>query len=208
MSITKSFFYLFNRVRRSLEWRLGRFLMSVNGVTYGKDLIVRGRLFLNVGAEANVSIGDGCVFSSGAGLNPLSRNIMASITVEDNASLRIGHGCGFSSCCLWAHEDITIGNNVNIGADTLIFDSDAHSLSFIDRRDIVLDMANKMNSPIVIKDDVLVGTRCIIMKGVTIGARSIVGSGSVVVGDIPDDCIAAGNPARVVKRLYVFKAEV
>ena len=53
----------------------------------------------------------------------------------------------------------------------------------------------------MIEDDVLIGTRCIILKGVTIGARSVIGSGSVVTKSIPPDCIAAGNPCKVVKSI-------
>lgn len=51
----------------------------------------------------------------------------------------------------------------------------------------------------MIEDDVLIGTRCIIFKGVTIGARSVIGSGSVVTKSMPSDCIAAGNPCKVIK---------
>lgn len=58
-----------------------------------------------------------------------------------------------------------------------------------------------MNKPIVIEDDVLIGARSIVLKGVTIGARSVIGAGSVVVKDIPADCIAAGNPCKVIKYL-------
>ena len=57
------------------------------------------------------------------------------------------------------------------------------------------------SAPIVIEDNVLVGARCIILKGVTIGARSIIGSGSIVTKDIPSDCIAAGNPCKVIKSI-------
>ena len=53
----------------------------------------------------------------------------------------------------------------------------------------------------MIEDDVLIGARCIILKGVHIGARSVIGAGSVVAKDIPSDCIAAGNPCKVIKRL-------
>ena len=52
---------------------------------------------------------------------------------------------------------------------------------------------------IEIEDDVLIGTRCIILKGVTIGARSVIGSGSIVTKSIPSDCIAAGNPCKVIR---------
>lgn len=55
------------------------------------------------------------------------------------------------------------------------------------------------SKPIVIEDDVMIGTRCIILKGVTIGARSVIGSGSVVTKSIPADSIAAGNPCRVIR---------
>ena len=55
--------------------------------------------------------------------------------------------------------------------------------------------------PIVIEDDVMIGTRCIILKGVTIGARSVIAAGSIVTKSIPADCIAGGNPAKVIKTL-------
>ena len=57
------------------------------------------------------------------------------------------------------------------------------------------------SAPVVIEDDVWVGAHCIILKGVTIGARSIIGAGSVVTKSIPADCVAAGNPCKVIKNL-------
>ena len=52
---------------------------------------------------------------------------------------------------------------------------------------------------IIIEDDVFIGAKCIINKGVRIGARSIIAAGSVVVSDIPSDVIAGGNPCKVIK---------
>lgn len=57
------------------------------------------------------------------------------------------------------------------------------------------------SAPVVIEDDVWVGAHCIILKGVTIGARSVIGAGSVVTKSISADCVAAGNPCKVIKNL-------
>jgi acetyltransferase-like isoleucine patch superfamily enzyme len=56
-------------------------------------------------------------------------------------------------------------------------------------------------SPVVIENNVQIGRHCVILKGVTIGARSIVGAGSVLRSSVPPDSVVVGNPARVVKRL-------
>ena len=54
----------------------------------------------------------------------------------------------------------------------------------------------------MIEDDVWIGAQSIILKGVTIGARSIIGAGSVVTKSIPSDCIAAGNPCKILKKCF------
>ena len=61
------------------------------------------------------------------------------------------------------------------------------------------------SAPVTIEDDVWIGTNCIILKGVTIGARSVIGAGSVVTKNIPADCIAAGNPCRVIGKIEYMK---
>ena len=63
------------------------------------------------------------------------------------------------------------------------------------------DLSTVKTAPIVIEDDVLIGSRCIILKGVTIGARSVIGAGSIVTKSIPPDCIAAGNPCKVIRSM-------
>ena len=61
------------------------------------------------------------------------------------------------------------------------------------------------SSPIEIGNDVWIGARCQILKGVHIGSRSIIAAGSVVTKDIPDNVVVAGNPARVIKELKETK---
>ena len=121
--------------------------------------------------------------------------------VADSAKLEIGNDTGCSSVTICCFDSIKIGNNVKIGAGSLIMDTNFHSLDWRERR-IESEMeTNKKTAPIAIGDDVFIGARTRINKGVTIGERSIVAAGSVVVKDIPADEIWGGNPAKFIKKL-------
>lgn len=189
------------RIKNLLNIRYNRFLFSLAGINYGNNLQIINKIYLRKERNSKITIGSNFLFTSGDSINPLSRNIRGCIYVKQNAEIVIGNNVGISSACLWANSSIKIGNNVKIGGDCIIIDTDAHSLDHINRRYFQSDNLNTHNAPITIEDDVLIGTRCIILKGVTIGARSIIGAGSIVSKNIPADCIAAGNPAKVIKQL-------
>lgn len=186
--LSKWFYVFFNR------W-----ILKLNDVKYGNNLKIYNRFYLLKHLSAHVTLGDNFSFSSGSCFNPLSRNIKGSIYAGRNANICIGNNVGVSSACIWAANSITIGDNVKIGSDAIILDTDCHNLDYIKRRNPLTDIGN--SAPINIGDDVLIGTRCVILKGVTIGARTIIGSGSIVTKSIPSDCIAAGNPCKVIKRI-------
>jgi len=172
---------------------------SNKGIIYGKNLKITSSMYLKLGINANITIGNDFTFLSNDCYNPLCRNLKGCLVANSNSQIHIGNNVGMSAPCIWSHESITIGNNVNIGGDCILLDSDAHSLNYLDRRIPFTDQTNKKNAPIIIEDDVLIGARCIILKGVTIGARTVIGSGSVVTKSIPADCIAAGNPCKVIR---------
>lgn len=179
------------------------------GVEFGENFRVFDRFYLTMHSGASMTIGDNFTFSSGDGINPLCRNIRGKIYIDKNAKITIGDNSGISSACLWAKEKITIGNRVNIGGDCILMDTDAHNLDWEIRAGIeklhdvwggyISDTQSAKSAPITIEDDVLIGTRSIILKGVTIGARSIIAAGSVVTKSIPADCIAGGNPCKVIR---------
>ena len=97
-----------------------------------------------------------------------------------------------------AAHHIRIGNNVAVGANTIICDTDFHPLRPSDR---MLDPNEGATAPIVIEDNVFIGMQSLILKGVTVGTGSVIGAGSVVTRDVPPGVIAAGNPARVIREL-------
>ncbi|MGO4770119.1 acyltransferase [Flavobacterium sp. W22_SRS_FK3] len=168
--------------------------------TTGKVRLV-GPISIQIKKNGKLFLGDDLRVVSGLMLNPLGRNISSSIRVDKDAQITIGNNVGMSNVSLWAKTNIRIGNNVKIGADCLLFDSDMHSLDFVKRRKPSTDAINAKSSEIIIEDDVFIGTRSIISKGVTIGKRSIVASGSVLVKSIPQDEIWGGNPAKFIKKI-------
>lgn len=176
------------------DWRLGR-----SKISHGGNTVIHGHLGLRV--QGTAIIGNNCYISSGSDMNPLCARDNGFICVEKAASLIIGDDCAMSSPRIWAHQRITIGNAVMLGGNVTIVDSDCHSLDYHQRMDVDLDQAFKKNMPIIIEDNVFIGMNSTILKGVTIGARSVIGACSVVTTSIPADCLAAGNPAKIIKSL-------
>ena len=175
----------------------------------GNGFRVFGKISVKVSKDSTVNIGDDVVITSGRDNNPLSPNIKGSIFITHHGTLRVGDYTGMSSPHIWIKQGLHIGQHVNIGADCIIIDNDCHSINHLFRRDLsitdngyTVDYNDAKSAEITIEDDVLIGARCVILKGVTIGARTIIGAGSVVTRNIPADCIAGGNPCRVIKHLY------
>ena len=178
-----------------------RLRFIAEGVSLGPRSRIRGWVKLVRKRGAEITIGECFNFSSGLNINRISRRQTGCICAEEGARIAIGDNVGMSSPCLWARNSIIVGNNVNIGACCVIMDHDAHSLNRELRRSRADELGDIASAPIVIGDDVLIGTGCYILKGVHIGPRSIVGAGSVVTHDVPPDEIWAGNPARFIRRI-------
>ena len=89
---------------------------------------------------------------------------------------------------------VTVGDNCFIGPNVSIYTA-CHSTDPVER-----NSRREWAKPVTIGDNVWIGGSVTILPGVTIGSNVIIGAGSVVVKDIPDGCVAVGNPCRVVKR--------
>jgi acetyltransferase-like isoleucine patch superfamily enzyme len=92
---------------------------------------------------------------------------------------------------------IRIGPGALLGSEVTIYDSDFHDLHPDRRR----GGGRPRMAAVELAENVFIGDRVLILKGVKIGAHSVIGAGSVVTASIPAGVIAAGNPARVIRAL-------
>ena len=98
------------------------------------------------------------------------------------------------NCTMLDGGRITIGNNVLIGPNCQLY-TPQHPFNHIERR-----KKEETSFPITIGDDTWLCGGVIVCPGVKIGKRCIIAAGSVVINDVPDDCMVAGNPAVVKKK--------
>jgi acetyltransferase-like isoleucine patch superfamily enzyme len=116
-------------------------------------------------------------------------------TLSKTAELRIGDDVGMSGATVCAADSVTIGDQVLLGANATIVDTDFHPLVAAGRRWNATAVAT---APVCIGENVFIGMNALVLKGVSIGRDAVIGAGSVVASDIPAGAIATGVPARVV----------
>lgn len=174
-----------------------KFFLKTKKVTYGKNLTITGRIFLK--GEGSIIIGDNVNIKSKPFDNPTSGGNRTSLISTSGAQIKIGNNVGMSHTAITAMKSVEIGDNVLIGSNSMIADTDFHPIDAEKR--LAEDGTAVKVSPIKIEDNVFIGARSIILKGVTIGENSVVGAGSVVTKDIPANEIWAGNPAKFIKKV-------
>ena len=127
---------------------------------------------------------------------PKSVTILPPFHCDHGNGLHLGEGVfvNYNGTFLDA-GDITIGAHTLIGPNCSLY-TPQHPIDYLQRRKPV-----ESAFPIKIADDCWLGGNVTVCPGVTIGDRTVIGAGSVVTHDIPSDCMAAGNPCKVIKRL-------
>jgi acetyltransferase-like isoleucine patch superfamily enzyme len=128
----------------------------------------------------------------GNGVSLVGNIVPIEFVSHKGACIRIGdHTFINYGSSISAHELVSIGRHCLLGHYTLILDNKEHDF----QRHCILPPSD----PVVIEDFVWIGSHVCILPGVRIGHHSAVGAGSVVTSDIPPYCLAAGNPARVIR---------
>lgn len=203
MSISKVIFKFINHVVVPLKIRLNKLRfyyvkLKFSYVNFGHNTQLFGMPLLDINRKATVDIGNDVVFRSDIDSNFVGIYKPVSIFVNEGARLKIGNNTGFSGSSIYCNKQIEIGNNVNCGGNVAIWDTQFHPLNFQDRR--INDVKKIKSLPVLIQDDVFIGANSLILCGVTVGARAVIGAGSIVTKNIPSDEIWAGNPAKFIRK--------
>jgi acetyltransferase-like isoleucine patch superfamily enzyme len=108
------------------------------------------------------------------------------LTIGDNSYIT-------ASSVVYCADQIDIGEDCAIAWGATILDTDFHQMQYPDQADA------PVTKPVKIGNKVWIGCNSTILKGVTIGDNAVIGANSLVNRDIPANCLAAGNPARILK---------
>lgn len=173
--------------------------LILNNVSFGEKLRVKGFMRVFVTKRGVFEIGHENRFNSGPKFNVSGGSQRMNFWVD--GILKIGNNVGMSSSSILCKHHISIGNNVIIGGNTLIIDSDSHSLDALSRITKSNDMATTKSGEVTIGNNVFIGARSVILKNVTIGENVIVGASSVVTKSIPANELWGGNPAKFIRKI-------
>jgi acetyltransferase-like isoleucine patch superfamily enzyme len=161
---------------------LARCAVHGDDITVDEPPCIGGKCRIEIGSDVRIS--GRLEVQSGAHAGPV---------------LKIGAGTSIGRDCVFGVASrVEIGDYVSIGACTFISDTAEHGHQLLDQPTWKVRDEPGDAEGVTIEDNVQIGRGCVILKGVRIGARSLIGAGSVVRSDVQPDAIVAGNPARVV----------
>jgi len=183
-----------NELLRCLSYP--RAVWALRGLELGSGWRCYGTPIVQGHRASQIRIGPRMTLRSSVSSNPLAPYHPVVIsTRRAGACIHIGADFGMTGGSLVCDERIEIGERVWVGANCVITDTDFHPLSAELRREQPL--AGK-SAAVTIGDDVFIGMQVIVLKGVRIGSRAVIGAGSVLRSDVPAGAIAAGNPAIII----------
>jgi len=174
----------FRQLGYTINRGLNRWVLTLHGVKFGCNVIVNGRIYIR--NEGRIEFGDNVTINSGHRFNPVGGHAITRIIVRPGGLLRVGDDVGISNSTIVVHSQVDIGKGALIGGSCNIWDTDFHS------RDSVIRGTAKdcgIVKPIRIGEKAFVGAHSILLKGTCIGARAIIGAGSVGPLHVGDDQI-------------------
>lgn len=181
-------------------------LVAHNKLSFGKNLRITGAMpLLKIPQNGKIVLGNNVVLNSDFKNSNTTLTTAVKLVTGYNGKIIIGNNCDLNGTCFVAYDELEIGDYCQFSSSTIISDTDFHPVNpdmrLAQMRGEKFPFESVGKKKIKIGNNVWVGWGAIILKGVTIGDNSIIAAGAVVVSDIPSNCIAAGNPAKVVKQI-------
>jgi len=182
------------RLLPSFLWRLE---FRIRGIQFTAPIHLVGQPICSRYPGSVISLGSGVALDSAIRSNRLGGFSPCVLrTVTPTARIRLGERVGLSNSVIVAGSSIEIGEDTILGSGVMILDNDFHIMgegfSWVSE-------CSKNSKPIKVGRGCFIGSRSMILKGVTLGDRAIIGAGAVVTKDVPAFSVAAGNPARIVR---------
>ena len=185
-----------------------KLVMKMTKTKYGKNLLLKGVPVIFNKGGATLKIGNHVTIKSNFLSNLVglySRTII--VTRASEAVIEIGDNVGISGATIYARKGIYIGENTCVGGNCKILDNDFHPIDAEERLRLLNDVHGGDAADLIPTREIHIGKNCflgcnsIILKGTVLGDGCVVGAGAVVSGKFEDNCVIAGNPAKVIKKL-------
>src|SRR5882724_3400171 len=181
----------------SFLWRLEA---RLKGVEFEGRSEFLGRPLISLAKGGGITLGDRVRIYSALRANPLGCFQPCVLrAMAPGARLVLARGVGLSGTVMCAARAIEVGEGTIFGSGAMVFDNDFHvpqrEWEWVDSPELSMETAR----PIRIGRGAFIGARAIILKGVSIGDRAIIGAGTVVTHDVPARHLAVGNPARIIE---------
>ena len=168
------------------------------GIQLGSSCKFSGQTHFRKYPGSTIRIGKNCRFRSSFRSNLVGLNRPCGIsTHHKNAEISLGDCCGLSGTIIGAARSIILEDRVLCGANVTITDFDWHTMSLSQRNQGGMEKAQ----PVRIGENVWLGLNTLVLKGVEIGKNTVVGANSVVASSLPENVLAAGIPARVIRSI-------
>jgi len=191
------------RARAVVGWvSLLFFRLVYPGFSVGRHPHIWGRFKVMMFPDSTITIGDNLHMVSSPERSALTLFSRCSLTTFPGAEIRIGNNVGLNGTAITSKKRIQIGDGTMIAPNVIIVDSDFHAQWPPDGR--FISSTRDADREVVIGKNVWIGMNTVIVKGSRIGDNSIIAACSFVVGRIPPNRLAGGNPARVLRRLGVL----
>lgn len=196
-------FFLLNFINRRISREKGIFLFPGRGgeikIARTAKVHLKANFMFHCFDTKRCNVSAFLVMDDGAELNVNGRFKVfygSDIALFKGATLELGSGYCNAGAQIRCTNSIKIGDRVAIARDVYIMDSDSHQLS---------DDSHQPDQPVCIGDDVWIGARAMILKGVTVGDGAIIAAGAVVNKNVPAHSIVAGVPAKVIRKNVTYQ---